>query len=256
MQIIVDNLLINYSVKGSSSDTILLIHGWGSSMEPFKVLSEELSSSYKVVSLDLPGMGNSQAPPAPWTLDDYCNLISDFLYKLKIKSLYSIIGHSNGGSIAIKMISNGLVETKGLILLGSAGIRDSKKLKKQTIKYVAKTGKQLLKFGPKSVQNKLKKELYKSVGSQALDNPLLEETFKNVVSEDIQSAANDITEPTLLIYGRDDGDTPPEYGKILNEAIKNSRLYIIEEAGHYVFIDKPQKVVRLINEFLKLNKNP
>ncbi len=255
MQVIIDNLLTNYSLAGKSGKYILLIHGWGSNQQAFDGISKVLSASYRIVSVDLPGMGGSQTPNDPWSLDDYCDFIVDFLDKINIKNIYSIIGHSNGGSIAIKLASTNRIKVKKLILLGSAGIRDQEKPKKRAIQLAAKVGKSALRIAPKILNRKLKNKLYKSIGSQALDNPLLEETFKKIVGEDVQESAQKITIPTLIIYGKNDQDTPSEYGKLFQAKIKESKLYIIDDAGHYVFIDKPKEVLNLINVFLKNKEN-
>jgi pimeloyl-ACP methyl ester carboxylesterase len=119
----------------------------------------------------------------------------------------------------------------------------------------AKVGKSALRIAPKRLNRKLRNKLYKSIGSQALDNPLLEETFKKIVGEDVQESAQKITIPTLIIYGKNDQDTPSEYGRLLQAKIKESKLYIIDDAGHYVFIDKPKEVLNLINVFLNNKEN-
>lgn len=257
MQIIVDGLLTNYQISDSSKPSILMLHGWGSSSEAFKNLSLGLVKNYNVIALDLPGMGGSEAPNATWDLNDYKKFIVDFLAKLKIGSLYAILGHSNGGSLAIKIAADQKLITKlkikKLILIGSAGVRDKDRLKKKTFWIVAKGGKIFTSFLPSSVQLKLKRKLYSAAGSEALDNPILEKTFRKVVAEDIQSIASDVKLKSLLIYGDDDRDTPVSYGQILADLIPNSKLEIVKHAGHYVFLDQPEMTLSLVEDFLNAN---
>lgn len=257
MQIIVDNILVNYQVSGSGSKIILLLHGWGSNSTAFSALSSELSKKYKIVALDLPGMGQSQLPPTAWNLDDYKNFVTSFLAKLNINKVYSIIGHSNGGSLAIKMAADKNLaanfKLSKLVLIGSAGIRYKQKLKKQIFKLIAKLGKGGLSILPlpASAKLKLKKKLYQAAGSEALDNPELEQTFRLVVGEDISPQAAKLKLPTLLIYGKQDADTPVEYGQILSSLIENSKLEVVEGGGHYIFLDQPKITLNLIEDFLK-----
>lgn len=254
MQIIVNKLLTNYTISGQGPN-LLILHGWGSNQDVFEKLTLSLNAKYQVISLDLPGMGKSEPPAEPWSLDDYKKFITSFLAKLKIEKLEIIIGHSNGGALAIKMATDQdlqpKLKAKKLILMGSAGIRDKEKLKKNVFKVIAKSGKLVASFLPSSASLKLKKMLYQSAGSEALDNPNLERTFRLVVNEDISELSSKINIPTLLIYGENDEATPPEYGQILHQQIKESELEIVPNAGHYVFLDQPGSTLNLIERFLK-----
>jgi len=78
----------------------------------------------------------------------------------------------------------------------------------------------------------------------------MEPTFKRIISEDIRTKAKRITVPTLLIYGTDDKETPPEDGRILNRAIAGSRLELIQGAGHFLHQGSANHVDRLVTEFL------
>jgi len=250
MQAMVDGLLTNYSVEGKG-DTILLTHGWGSNTESLKNIANDLSRGYRTVTLDLPGMGLTEAPSSPWTLDDFSNFIASFLAKIKVKDLKAIIGHSNGGAIAIKTIEGNKIPIEKLVLISSSGVRDTDKAKKILTKAVAKVGKNAIKALPESVQKKTKHKFYSAIGSEGLMLPEMEQTFRNVVNEDIQGLTKSITQPTLLIYGDQDESTPPSYGRKLAGHIKSSRFEIIKGAGHFPQLDSPQEVLSLINTFIK-----
>jgi pimeloyl-ACP methyl ester carboxylesterase len=55
---------------------------------------------------------------------------------------------------------------------------------------------------------------------------------------------------TLIICGKEDLLTPVKYSQYLKQKIKNSELYIIEEAGHMVMLEKPNEVNQIIERFL------
>ena len=255
MQVVIDNLLINYQVRGQAKKTVLILHGWGSNIKVFNDVANEISKEHKVLMVDLPGMGESQAPNQSWNLDDYKKFIIQFLAKLKIDNVYAVLAHSNGGSIAIKMAADDNLTAKlklqKLVLMGSAGIRTKDKFKKKAFKVTAKIGKNLSYILPQKTQIKLKQKLYSAAGSEALDNPALEETFRRVVAEDVQNLASQIKLKSLLIYGSNDQSTPPKYGQLLNNLMPSSSLEIIKDAGHYCFLDQPKKTLNLVEEFLK-----
>ena len=81
--------------------------------------------------------------------------------------------------------------------------------------------------------------------------PQLQETFKKTVKQDVQAEAKQLKVKTLLIYGADDKATPPLYGRLYNKLIKDSTLEVISGAGHFVHLDEPEKVTKLITGFLK-----
>lgn len=250
MQVVVDDLLIEYQQSGDGGDAILLLHGWGDSHKTFSDLQEHLAISHRVIGLDLPGFGHSQAPDVPWGLNDYAKFVNKFLYKIHVKKLHAIVGHSNGGALAICGVGEGILSADKLILIAASGIRNRQKGKRMVLKVVAKTGKTLTFWLPNIHKQKLRKRLYGAVGSDILVTPHLQETFKRTVRQDVQHQAKQIQIPTLLIYGDQDKDTPPLYGEIYHNLINGSTLEIIGGAGHFVHHDKPDNIVKLIEEFL------
>lgn len=249
MQIVVSELLTTYQEVGTGK-CIVLLHGWGDNHKTFSKLTNDLSKKYKVVTLDLPGFGSTEAPETVWGLEDYANFVAKFLSKTK-NSPYAFIGHSNGGSVAIKGLASNVLESEKLILLSSAGIRDRQKLRRSVTKFIAKVGKLTTFFLSNKTKNKLRKKLYGAVGSDMLVAPHLQETFKKTVSQDVQVDAKKLKLPTLLIYGSSDKATPPLYGEVYKELINGSKLEVIPDAEHFIHHDNPGRVLELVEDFLK-----
>src|SRR5688572_7545347 len=103
MQVIIDTLLTNYESTGTGK-VVLLLHGWGDSHETFARLASALAENYQVVRLDLPGFGKTEPPKEPWNLNNYARFLKEFLKKLNLVP-YAVIGHSNGGALAIHAIA-------------------------------------------------------------------------------------------------------------------------------------------------------
>lgn len=249
MQVIVHDLLTGYDKQGKGP-VILLLHGWGDSRATFSELSQALAKHYTVVALDLPGFGQSQIPPVVWNLDNYAGFVRDFLDKLELKP-HAIVAHSNGGSVAIRGLAQGVLRADKLVLLASAGIRDRQKLRRLGLKVIAKTGKAATFWLPTRHKKTLQKKLYGAAGSDLLTVPHLQETFKVTVRQDVQQDAKKLHLPTLLVYGDSDKATPPLYGQAYNQLISGSQLHVLEGAGHFIHHDQPQKVTTLIQDFLK-----
>ncbi len=249
-KVVVDGLLVNYRIYGEQGETILMLHGWGDNLATFKGISEELSKAFYVVCIDLPGFGQSDSPKNTWGLDEYAAFVNDFCNKINLNVGY-LVGHSNGGAISIKLVAEGLFKPKKLILLASSGVRTNYKGRNKVLRIATKTGKIFTKPLPATMKTKIRRKVYDSVGSDMLVAEHLQETFKKVIREDITETSSKISIPTLLIYGSDDKATPLEYGDIFSKKIKNSKLVEINDAGHFIHLEKQEEVIDLIEEFIR-----
>ena len=250
MQVVVDKLLTNYTLSGKGK-TVLLLHGWGDTSKGLESIKRYLETSYQVIALDLPGFGGSQAPAKAWGLDNYADFIAAFLKKIQSPKIYAIIAHSNGGAITIRAISKELLSPEKVVLLASAGVRNVYKGRTKAIRYITKIGKAAATPLPNDIKHKLRQKVYATVGSDMLVAEHLQETFKKVVTDDVQADAPKLSQPTLLIYGDQDKNTPMEYGLRFHELMPNSTLEVVEGAGHFVHLDASVKAERLIKDFLQ-----
>ncbi|VVA43978.1 Alpha/beta hydrolase [Candidatus Roizmanbacteria bacterium] len=248
-QIIINDLLINYySVlpeKKTSVKTLLFLHGWEvDSKLWFKIIPKLIEKNYSLYFLDLPGFGQSQIPDTTYGLDDYKKIVYEFIEKLGLKNI-NLIGHSFGGSIAIKIASENPSFLTKLVLVNAAGIRQSSLLKNIKIK-LAKIISPL--FFPSFMQV-VRIKIYELLGSEYLNNPPMSKIFSKIVSENLTSFLSMINKPTLIIMGDKDKVTPPLHGQEMNKKIKGSKLIILP-TGHFSFIDQPEKFVRTLTAFI------
>jgi pimeloyl-ACP methyl ester carboxylesterase len=209
-----------------------------------------LAKNYEVYVVDVPGFGESERPDSAWSLEEYSQWLREFLGKIKIPKLYGLIGHSNGGAIAVKSVAGGL-PVEHLVLLGASGVRNRERGKKLFLNSIAKTGKVATRVLPKKTRQKIRNRWYDKIGSELYAHKGMEASFKKVVAEDLLIEAAMISAPTLLIYGTEDKATPPLYGHMYASVIEQSQFHSIESAGHYVFLDAPKDVTELIENFLK-----
>lgn len=245
----VDGLLTQYERSGSGS-VVLLLHGWGDRAAGLRSLQQMLADRFSVVVPDLPGFGGTMAPPVVWGLTDYATFVAHFLDKLGIDAVFAIIGHSNGGAIAVRGLGSGILTTRRLVLLSSAGVRSPYNARRKTQRLIVKTGKALTMPLPAGIKKKLRRKVYDTLGSDMLVAEHLQETFKNVVTDDIQSDAARVSVPALLLYGENDRATPVRYGEMLHERMDGSTLEVLPGAGHFLFRDRPEDVRRAVMEFL------
>lgn len=251
MKVIVDNQLVEYKDEGSGQ-VVLLLHGWETNLGTFNDLAGHLVKRFRVIRFDFPGFGQSPKPASDWSISDYAKLTAGLLQKLKISEVYAIIAHSFGGRVAIKGSSLGCLQSKKLVFIGVAGVKPHQSLKKISFKIVAKTGK-LVTFLPviKKLQPKLRKRLYVSAGStDYLMAGEMKKIFLNTINEDLLPEVSKITQPTLMIWGQNDTETPLNDAKLILNSLSNGRLVVVPDVGHFVYIDAYDKVIKELDGFL------
>lgn len=249
MQVMVDGLLTSYHLSGKGP-LLLILHGWADEAGSWQQVSQRLSKDFQVLIPDLPGFGGTAVPPKAWGLNDYAQFVADFLEKIEVPDVEVILGHSNGGAIAIRGLANKILHTKKLVLLASAGIRSEYKGRKKAIRLVAKAGKGLTKPLPNKVTDRLRRRLYTTVGSDMLVAEHLQETFKQIVNDDVQADAKQVAVPTLLLYGDKDVATPLKYGRKLQLSMPNAELEVVSDAEHFLHKDQFEIVMKKVEEFL------
>lgn len=244
----IDGVLLNYRDVGNGLPVVLL-HGWGSDISSFSRLERDLSAGFRVISLDLPGFGNSASPPGVWSLIDYCHLVEHFLKFLNLVHPV-LIGHSFGGRISIVLGAKGIAGK--LILVNSAGVPSKKSLIYYCKVYFYKSAKFCLKILPAQLQARLLERLQQKFGSSDYRNaaPLLRQILVKVVNEDLSPLLPQIKVPTLLMWGDSDQTTPLYQAKIMEKRIPDSGLVVLKNAGHYCYLDKPQEFYTIVNHFL------
>lgn len=249
MTTIINNTAIEYQDTGQGP-VILMLHGWGDSMATFDRLADRLTAKFRVVRLDLPGHGRSQAPAVTWNLDNYVELVAAFIKKLGL-NVELLAGHSFGGRIAIKGLSDHRLQPPRTVLIASAGLRRSSP-QRWPFMVIAKIGKWLTAIPPFRIfRKRLQAKLYRRAGSEYLDAGPLRPTFLNIVREDLSSAARRIDVPTLLIWGEQDTATPLADGHRLAGLIPQSRLLIIPGASHFVHQEQPDRLTAAIEQFMR-----
>jgi pimeloyl-ACP methyl ester carboxylesterase len=253
LEIIINNNKIHYKVEGKGKK-LLLLHGWGCDIKIFEPLMPYFEQHFETYRLDFPGFGNSPEPEKAWTNDDYVVMTRKFIEMLGLDNPI-VLGHSFGGRIAIKLATQTPINK--LILTGSAGIKPTRSLSYYVKIYSYKLLKGLVKVPGLGFLLKPLQETYiQNMGSSDYKNAtnVMRQTLSNVVNTDLQSIMPNIKTPTLLIFGKNDTATPPEYGKIMEKLMIDAGLVVMENAGHYTFLDQTTQFSMIIDAFLENDK--
>jgi pimeloyl-ACP methyl ester carboxylesterase len=242
----VNGIIISY-LAGGAGPAIVFLHGWRSEAAVWRHAMESMEGSFAVFAPDLPGFGASGNPPRAFSVADYAEVVKGFLEKLGIKDAL-IVGHSFGGRIAIVLSVHYPGAVRKLVLVDAAGIR-GKSAFRNAIQRAAKVAKPAFSSG---FTEPLRRLFYKAIGAQDyLATPELTETFKMVINEDLTPFLKNIGQETLLVWGSEDKDTPVSFAHTMEKEIQASRLEIFRGAGHFSFLDEPEKFSGLVAAFAK-----
>ena len=215
------------------------MHGYLSSKESFYYQFKFLSEYYKVTAPDILGFGKSSPLPYAYSVDDYCVWLEEFIEKSKL-NCPRIIAHSFGARVIFKYLAKYPDGCKQLVITGGAGL-----VKPRSPQYMRRVRayRRVKKLFPRFAEKHFGSAEYKTL------SPLMKESYKKIVNEDLRSCVEKISCPTLLIYGKDDRTTPArEEGETFHRLIEGSRL-VISEGGHFCFSERPEEFNKTVYEF-------
>ncbi|MBO6622355.1 MAG: alpha/beta hydrolase [Balneola sp.] len=247
---------ISYEIIGKGKPLVIL-HGWGSSRRVMLPVAKSLAHIRTSYVLDLPGFGDSPEPSVSWSIDDYADAVESFIVD-KFDGPVDLLVHSFGGRITLKLCAGkfGRERIEKVLITGGAGMKPKRSLKFYFKKYLAKLLKLPFSILPQSYRepalSKLRQtSLWKSLGSGEYNqlSGVMRETFVKSVTEYLEKCLPIITHDILLIWGRNDDATPVYQGERIERGIKNSALVIIEDAGHYAFLDKPKQFASIAEAY-------
>jgi pimeloyl-ACP methyl ester carboxylesterase len=113
----VDGTAIHYAVAGNGGDTILFVHGWSCDGSAWDAQVADLSTRYRIVTIDLPGHGKSAAPKdGVYSMARFARAIDGVRAKEKIDRLI-LAGHSMGAVVIARYAQDFPAHTAGLILV-------------------------------------------------------------------------------------------------------------------------------------------
>ena len=128
---------VNYKIAGQGQ-TILILHGWGSSSDSWlKVQNALVRQGMQVYSIDLPGFGKTHPPEIVWGVKEYADFIKSFVDTVKLFN-FILLGHSFGGQVASMYALLYPQTIKKLVLCSAAAIRRSRRRRDVLIQFFAK----------------------------------------------------------------------------------------------------------------------
>ena len=257
MIIKVENKSVHASDAGqginNSKDTIVFLHGSGLSHIVWSLTEQFFSNKkYNVLSIDLPGHGNSEGPCLD-SIEKIVDWLEKVFKELKLKNLI-LIGHSQGCLEALEYSFKYKSRLKKIVFIGgSYQMPVNKDLIDLALNGDSDAVKLMMKWGYEGSK--------KFIGGNPIERIIQSpRDISEILAIDLIAcnnykngcdAAKAISCPTMLILGELDKMVNLESGKKFSELVKNSKTHIINGSGHMIMIEKAFEMREKVLEFLK-----
>lgn len=229
-----ETLRIHYTLEGTG-DAIVLLHGWGQNINMMEFISHHFARRFQILTLDLPGFGESEEPPHAWSLEEYTEFLHQLIEQFGLTKPI-LIAHSFGARIALYYAHTYPVQK--MVLTGAAGIK-----KQRTLSYYIKVYTyKLLKRYKKKV----------AMGSEDFQNSsdVMRGVLVKSVEEDLRPMLKDITCETLLVWGEYDEATPLWMGELMERELHNATLIVLEGEDHFAYFHQAKRFLAILEYFL------
>jgi pimeloyl-ACP methyl ester carboxylesterase len=260
----VDGLQVHYKATGpEGAPALLLLHGFGSSLQAWDDWSVKLEQKYRVIRLDLPGFGLTGASPA----NDYSEekdlaTLRHFADKLGLEK-FSVMGHSMGGKMAWSLAASQPERVQALVLMAPDGFPETKNIGTKPYEVPAVMG--LIKYVfPKYLVRKSIEPAFSD--ADALNDALVNRYFDMLRAPGVRGAILNrsnqtiytdpvprlkaIKAPTLLIWGEQDQMIPSTNAQSYANVLSNSTTVIVPKLGHLLQEEQPEKGLTAVMQFL------
>jgi pimeloyl-ACP methyl ester carboxylesterase len=258
-----DIVTANVKVEGAGR-TIVMVHGFSAAIGWWDAISDDLAKDHLVVRLDLIGHGGTAAPKADYAIERQAALVSAVLDRLRVDEA-TVIGHSMGGEVATALVEARPPLVERLILIDSPATADAKFTAGMHAYLTPVLGQAMSRIlTDRGVRRALAQGFapgYPVPERFVADfRQLTYRAFKLAHEESVAYRAKRPTyerlaaikpapPPLLAITGSMDAIVPPafvmQYGRLTG-----ARIEIVEGSGHSPMVEKPERALALIRDFL------
>ena len=253
----VGEIALNYEVLGDG-ETIVLIHGLGSSVRDWELQVDFFSKDFKVVAYDVRGHGNSDKPSEPYSIPQFSIDAATLIKKLDLAPAH-VVGISMGGMIGFQLALDAPDLVKSLVVVNSGPELLVKNLKDQfqvwqrhilvRVFGMRKVGEVLgARIFPKESQVDIR-DVFINRWAENDPNAWLN-AFKGLVGWSISERLGEIECPVLVVSA-DQDYTPVSSKEAYVKKIPQGRLVVIEDSHHATPVDQTEKFNQVVLNFIQ-----
>jgi triacylglycerol lipase len=247
---------IHYQEAGSGP-IVILLHGLGGNSQNWALTVGPLAQKFRVIVPDQIGFGKSDKPFIHYRIGTYVDFLDQFCKQLKIERA-SLVGNSMGGWVAAAFTIAFPERVERLVLVDAAGYAPPANFDYRILYGLNPSTREGMKqvadkvFYNKLFQSDALIDAAMAARFTAGDGYTITSLIESISrGEDfIDKGIKSIKQPTLVVWGRQDGLTPLADGERFKKDIPNSTLLVIEECGHAPQFEKAAEFNAALLKFL------
>ncbi|MEM1323090.1 MAG: alpha/beta hydrolase [Bacteroidota bacterium] len=253
----INNFDIHYSDQGSGP-VLVFVHGFCEDYRIWEQVSQAVEG-YRIVSIDLPGFGRSEALAEP-SVEGMAEVLRGLLEELDIDR-FLLIGHSMGGYVSLAFAERHGAQLEGLALVHShpyADTEETKVARDRSIQFIRDNGHSvyvrqlMLKLFPADFAQRQPAII--DLLSERASGYSVEGIIGGLQAmrdrADRSSVLSQLSVPVLFIVGEEDMVVPAASSKAQTALPAVADIQILEGIGHMLMFENPAHFHRLINNFL------
>jgi pimeloyl-ACP methyl ester carboxylesterase len=255
-----------YKTTGSGAP-LVQIHGSAFGHRNFEKMTPFAAKDFEVVDFDLPGFGESRGDPRPGGMEGIAEQVFEFIRAAGYERVH-LHGTSFGAMIGLTLAARHPEVIDRLVLScflarydGAArmmrgtwkrGARDSGMRGVADLTSVAGFARSFYEREGAETQLASMREAFSKTTAEAFIAGT-----ETIEGTDLSPLVADVRAPTLLLAGDEDNMTPfrPAASGVgmaqIAEQLPNCETHVLEQCGHYLVIEQPERASELIAEFLK-----
>ncbi|HZS04016.1 MAG TPA: alpha/beta hydrolase [Blastocatellia bacterium] len=268
---LIDGLRLRY-VKVGDGPPLVLLHTLRTQLDIFQKVIPGLAGTFTVYALDCPGHGWSDIPATDYTPSFFTGIVGRFLDEQGIRNA-TLAGVSIGGTISLLLAARRHPGVASVVAINSYDYAKGRGITRAnlvawlvfTLARFPVIGETVMRFrnplierrimeggvaGPDALPESFQREAYAVGCRRGHYQALLNLIHHADEWEESRSEYGRISVPALVVYGDQDWSRESER-RATFEGIPGARLEVVRDGGHFLSLDRPQDVVRLVREFTK-----
>jgi 3-oxoadipate enol-lactonase len=256
----INGINLAYSDQGQGLP-VVFVHAFPLSREMWTPQAEALAGRFRIITVDLRGHGESDAPLWRYTLEQFSDDLRGLLDHLAVRQAV-FVGLSMGGYTLFAFYRRYADRVKALVLADTRAQADTEEGRAKRVA-MAQTA---YRNGPAAVAREMLPILFspaalagrpdliqlaeRIIGGNQVSG-ILGDLMAMADRPDSRPMLRGIACPTLVLVGEWDQGTPPADARVMAEGIPGAKLEIIPQAGHLSNLEQPEAFNRALVAFLE-----
>lgn len=234
---VVEGRRIRFEVAGQG-EPVVMVHGLSGSTRWWDRTVPALAARHRVYLVDLPGFGSMRRAEGGFVLSEAAGWLASWMEAVGLERAH-LVGHSMGGYISLMLAARRPDLLGRLVLVAPAGVPTRRSMHGYLLPLIRASRYMTPGFLPVLARDALRTGPLTLLGAT-----------RELLAEDVRKYLRGIEAPTLLVWGRRDTLVPPSVGDVMREEIPNSRLLVLDGAGHVPMFERAAETNAAILAFL------